>query len=232
MPSAHDQLSKLTGTALICICMGFMMPSLGINRGSENWSNVLALSILVVTVVGNICIQLHTGVIILFRAEHIIMLCCMMLLLLAYFAATFEINSQRGFSVDPNKDLFKKGEGSMLERLKLCYLFAYHCNPQLVLCKDVDSVPISVLCIVSPVVLFQAVICYRLNCYRLRGSIGKRVMVTVYLRYELLSERRRYLSIECTLGALIQVCRYLIVAWVRAGRRGSRPKLESAGLLP
>ncbi|KAK9141169.1 hypothetical protein Scep_010850 [Stephania cephalantha] len=157
MPSAHDQLSKLTGTALICICMGFMMPSLGINRGSENWSNVLALSILVVTMVVNICIQLHTGVIILFRAEHVIMLCCMMLLLFALLSATFDINSQRGFSVDRNKDLFKKGEGSMLERLKLCYLFAYHCNPQLVLCKDVDSVPISVLCIVSLVVLFQAV---------------------------------------------------------------------------
>ncbi|KAK9138496.1 hypothetical protein Sjap_009090 [Stephania japonica] len=53
----------------------------------------------------------------------------------------------------------KKGEGSMLERLKLCYLYAFHCNPQLVLCnKDVDSVPISALCIVSPVVLLQAAI--------------------------------------------------------------------------
>ncbi|KAK9126041.1 hypothetical protein Scep_014887 [Stephania cephalantha] len=64
------------------------------------------------------------------------------------------------------------------------------------------------------------------------GSIGKRVMVTVYLRYELLSGRRRYLPIECTLGALIRVCGYLIVARVRVGRQMSRPKLESAGILP
>ncbi|KAK9159367.1 hypothetical protein Scep_005941 [Stephania cephalantha] len=39
---------------------------------------------------------------------------------------------------------------------------------------------------------------------RWSGSTGKRVMVTVYLRYELLSGRRRYLPIECTLGALIR----------------------------
>ncbi|KAK9133775.1 hypothetical protein Scep_013303 [Stephania cephalantha] len=48
----------------------------------------------------------------------------------------------------------------------------------------------------------------------------------------LLSGRRRYLPIECTLGALIQVCEYLIVAKVRAGRQVSRPEPESAGLLP
>ncbi|KAK9132829.1 hypothetical protein Scep_012357 [Stephania cephalantha] len=60
-------------------------------------------------------------------------------------------------------------------------------------------------------------------CCRSSGSTGKRVMVTVYLRYELLSGRRRYLPIECTLGALIRVRRYLIVARVRVGRHGARP---------
>ncbi|KAK9151402.1 hypothetical protein Syun_009711 [Stephania yunnanensis] len=99
-----------------------------------------------------------------------------------------------------------------------------------------------------------------------RRSIGKRVMVTVYLRYErfcgylivarvragrqvshpepesdglvpqlndllLLSGRRRDLPIECTLGALIWVCGYLIVARVKAGRQVSHPKPEFAGLL-
>ncbi|KAK9098755.1 hypothetical protein Syun_025800 [Stephania yunnanensis] len=57
-------------------------------------------------------------------------------------------------------------------------------------------------------------------------------MVTFYLRYELLSRRRRYIPIECTLGALIRVRGYLIVARVRAGRQVYHPKPESAGLLP
>ncbi|KAK9116407.1 hypothetical protein Sjap_015354 [Stephania japonica] len=156
MPSAHDQLSKLTGTTLVCICMGFLMPSLGNNRKSENWSNVLALSIFVVTIVVNICIQLYTGVIILFRVEHIINVCCMMLLLLAFFGATHDMNSQKEITVYQNKDRFRMGEGSMLQRLKLCYLYAYHFNPQIELCKDIDSASPGVLCIVSLVVLLQA----------------------------------------------------------------------------
>ncbi|KAK9115459.1 hypothetical protein Syun_022256 [Stephania yunnanensis] len=57
-------------------------------------------------------------------------------------------------------------------------------------------------------------------------------MVTIYLRYELLSGRRRYLPIEYTLGALIRVRKYLIVARVRAERLVYRSKPESAGLLP
>ncbi|KAK9138659.1 hypothetical protein Sjap_009253 [Stephania japonica] len=158
MPSTHDQLSKLTGTTLICTCMGFLMPSLGIGRESESWTNMIAFSILVVTVVVNICIQLYTGVIILFRVEHIIVLCCMMLLLLALFCATYDINSQKGLTVDQNKDLLKKGHGSMLDRLKLCYLYAYNSNPQLELCKDLDSIPVGVLCIVSAIILLQAAV--------------------------------------------------------------------------
>ncbi|KAK9143043.1 hypothetical protein Syun_012443 [Stephania yunnanensis] len=57
-------------------------------------------------------------------------------------------------------------------------------------------------------------------------------MATIYLRYELLSGRRRYLPIECMLGALILVRGYLIVARVRAGRQVYRPKAKSTRLLP
>ncbi|KAK9094895.1 hypothetical protein Scep_026364 [Stephania cephalantha] len=42
--------------------------------------------------------------------------------------------------------------------------------------------------------------------------------------------RRRYFLIACTLGALIRVCGYLIVARVRAGRQVSGPEPEFAGL--
>ncbi|KAK9093027.1 hypothetical protein Syun_027938 [Stephania yunnanensis] len=101
-----------------------------------------------------------------------------------------------------------------------------------------------------------------------------RVMVTIHLRYELLSEligvcgylivarvragrlgslpkpeswQVSHGTIICDMssyldavdisqlsvrwGALIRVCGYLIVARVRAGRQGSRPEPESAGLL-
>ncbi|KAK9166024.1 hypothetical protein Scep_001215 [Stephania cephalantha] len=37
------------------------------------------------------------------------------------------------------------------------------------------------------------------------GPMASESLILVYLRYELLSGRRRYLPIECTLGALIRV---------------------------
>ncbi|KAK9087900.1 hypothetical protein Syun_030294 [Stephania yunnanensis] len=62
MPSDADQLSKLTGTTMICICIGFMAPSVASSTVSEGKANVASLGIFIVTVVVNICIQMRTGV--------------------------------------------------------------------------------------------------------------------------------------------------------------------------
>ncbi|KAK9110388.1 hypothetical protein Sjap_018448 [Stephania japonica] len=156
MPSPEDQLSKLTSTTLICICMGFLMPSLGISRPSECSTDMTALCILIITIAINICIQLHTGVILLFRVEHIIILCCMLLLLIVLVCSAYDINRQKGVLVNQNKELFTKGSGSMLKRLKLCYLYGYDSNPQIELCRDIDYALVSILCLFSLIVLGQA----------------------------------------------------------------------------
>ncbi|KAK9103299.1 hypothetical protein Sjap_020553 [Stephania japonica] len=50
MPSALDQLSKLTGTTFICIYMGFLVPSPRVTTVSEWLSNMISLSIFVITI--------------------------------------------------------------------------------------------------------------------------------------------------------------------------------------
>ncbi|KAK9138876.1 hypothetical protein Sjap_009470 [Stephania japonica] len=50
MPSARDQLSKLSGTAMTCICIGFMALSVVSSKESESVSNMASLSIFIVTV--------------------------------------------------------------------------------------------------------------------------------------------------------------------------------------
>ncbi|KAK9111380.1 hypothetical protein Scep_018899 [Stephania cephalantha] len=156
MPSPEDQLSKLTSTTLICICMGFLMPSLGISRPSECSTDMTALCILVITIAINICIQLRTRVILLFRVEHIIILCCMLLLLIVLVCSAYDINRQKGVLVNQNKELFTKGSGSMFKRLKLCYLYGYDSNPQIELCRDIDYALVAILCLFSLIVLGQA----------------------------------------------------------------------------
>ncbi|KAK9134645.1 hypothetical protein Syun_013975 [Stephania yunnanensis] len=156
MPSPEDQLSKLTSTTLICICMGFLMPSLGTSRPSECLTDMTALCILVITIAINICIQLRTHVILLFRVEHIIILCCMLLLLIVSVCSAYAINKQKVVLVNQNKELFTKGSGSMFKRLKLCYLYGYDSNPQIELCRDIDYALVAILCLFSLIVLGQA----------------------------------------------------------------------------
>ncbi|KAK9081853.1 hypothetical protein Syun_031069 [Stephania yunnanensis] len=149
MPRVSDQLSKLTGTTLLCICMGFFMPSLGTYRESESFSNMAALSIFVVTIVVNICIQMRTGVIILFRTEHIITLCCIMILLMALWYIALEIHSHNEVSHDAIRENFVKGQKSLLRRLKLSYLCSYNSNPQLMLSRLPVNTLVSAVCFLS-----------------------------------------------------------------------------------
>ncbi|KAK9159649.1 hypothetical protein Syun_005990 [Stephania yunnanensis] len=156
MPGVQDQLSKLTSTTLVCICMGFSLPSLGTNSESECFSNVAALSILVVTIFVNVCIQLHTGLIILFRIQHIVILGFMMALLLIFWTNAFEINEEKQSALDYMKWKFANGEKSMLHRLKASYLYSYDANPQFMICKDAVSSSAGMICIVCSCVLLAS----------------------------------------------------------------------------
>ncbi|KAK9141032.1 hypothetical protein Scep_010713 [Stephania cephalantha] len=157
MPSAQDQLSKLAGTTFICICMGFFMPSLGLTTDSECLSNMISLTIFVVTVLVNICIQMHTGVITSFKAEHIVILCCMMLLLMMLWHYAPMLSAQKQVFADFTKARFANGDGSLLERLKLCYLCTFQSNPQFMFCRKLMCPSTSMLCAICSAVLLQAV---------------------------------------------------------------------------
>ncbi|RWR78216.1 hypothetical protein CKAN_00673900 [Cinnamomum micranthum f. kanehirae] len=81
MPRAQDQLTKLSGTVLICTVMGNFMTLLGTMDGSEMMANIVALGILVVTVIINIGIQMGTGVIYVFLPEHAVIMFLFLVLL-------------------------------------------------------------------------------------------------------------------------------------------------------
>ncbi|OVA05144.1 hypothetical protein BVC80_8895g11 [Macleaya cordata] len=164
MPSAQDQISKLSSTTLICICMGFFMPSLGIKQEAECFSNMAALTVLVLTVVVDVCLQMATGVIFVFKVEHVIVLVCMLVLLAVLWSSILDINRGKELIMDHNRHLFEKGlegrEGSdtMIQRLKWCYMYSFSSNPQFVLCQISHCATIGMLCTVCSVVLSEAVL--------------------------------------------------------------------------
>ncbi|KAL5723993.1 hypothetical protein ACHQM5_007314 [Ranunculus cassubicifolius] len=158
MPSAYDQLAKLTGTTLICVSMCFFHPSIGGNRGSECLTNMVALSIFVITVVVNVSIQISTGLIYVFVNEHITVMGCMLVLLFMLWVSTMNINNWKDLFLDYNKNLMTKGDGSMLQRLKICYIYGVNSDPQLKICTDLSHVGVAAFCMIAFGVLAEAAI--------------------------------------------------------------------------
>ncbi|KAK9159973.1 hypothetical protein Syun_006314 [Stephania yunnanensis] len=157
MPSALDQLSKLTGTTMICVYMGFIFPSLGGSRESESMSNLVALGIFVVTVFVNICIQISTKVIFSFVIEHILILCFMLILLLKLWFCTIEMmRNVKDVLVERNRQLFEKGEGSLMHRVKRWYMYSCMYNPQLLFCRLIVGMVAKAICVFCSIILLQA----------------------------------------------------------------------------
>ncbi|KAL5716085.1 hypothetical protein ACHQM5_017820 [Ranunculus cassubicifolius] len=156
MPSPSDQLSKLSGTTFICISMGFLMPSLGVNPESESFTNMVALTIFIITVFVNICMQLSTGVIALFVSEHIIILCSLLMLLMLMWKSYWDITIMKKVSSEANKEIFTKGNGSVFQRLKTSCVYGYQWNPQLVACLKFSKNVTAMICTLCSASLIQA----------------------------------------------------------------------------
>ncbi|KAJ0817394.1 hypothetical protein HanPI659440_Chr00c07g0718851 [Helianthus annuus] len=63
MPGAVDQVAKIGSIAFMCTIMANFLPSLATMNSNELLTNIIALSVLVITLVVNICIQISTGVV-------------------------------------------------------------------------------------------------------------------------------------------------------------------------
>ncbi|KAK9138854.1 hypothetical protein Sjap_009448 [Stephania japonica] len=170
MPSTGDQLSKLTGTTMVCTSMCFLMTSLAINGEAESISNVIALCLFVVTIAVNICIQIYTGVIFLFIVEHIMILCCMLLLLPVLWFVAIGGNSDKAIINETMKNTLNKGEASsLLHRVKLWYMSSCISNPQYFV-KGYYGLSVVMICFLCLTVLSQAAL--RLVVHKFRTCEG------------------------------------------------------------
>ncbi|KAK9081261.1 hypothetical protein Syun_030624 [Stephania yunnanensis] len=155
MPSAYDQLSKLCGTSLICISIGFFRLSMVDMNESELSSNLSSLTLIVLTVVVDVSLQISTGAIFLFKVQHVINLVLMLALLCVASCLRFKVRTHY-FSEHFRKCLKRMPKN--IHTLKRCYIHSYTTNPQLMLSRFTPSATVGMLCIVSCVVLLESVL--------------------------------------------------------------------------
>ncbi|KAJ4979679.1 hypothetical protein NE237_010459 [Protea cynaroides] len=139
MPRSEDQLSKLTATVLMCTSLGYYMPSLGTMDTSELYGNLAALSVMVITIVVNVCIQMRTGVIFAFKIQHIIIVVCILVLLLLMWSSAIFVRYLSGKKrILVNYDtsgIESKGLDRIKQLLMSVHAYNYFWDPHTLLCS-------------------------------------------------------------------------------------------------
>ncbi|CAK9173201.1 unnamed protein product [Ilex paraguariensis] len=170
MPRRHDQLAKLSSGVFICTVMGNFLPSLGTMENKEIIMNFMALAILVITAIVNICIQLATGVIFVFWRQHAIVM-FVMLVLLAIFASSavaipttksyFELKYSKKIKLAV-KECSDKTDVSVPKKLRddlmRYWMMAHTSNPQFVMGRSATCTASGAFCLISAATLAQAML--------------------------------------------------------------------------
>ncbi|CAA6656130.1 unnamed protein product [Spirodela intermedia] len=157
-----DQLTKLSGTVLVCTAMGNAMPSLGVKNCA--FSDTFALVILVITVIANMVTEMSTGVIYVFWSEHIIVMSIMLVLLAITISSALFVSTTKhclGKKYDFIRGEIGDDPEISVECLERCVekysLMAYASNSQHVLGRSATCAASGAFCFLAALVFVRAV---------------------------------------------------------------------------
>ncbi|KAK2968678.1 hypothetical protein RJ640_016978, partial [Escallonia rubra] len=178
MGGKADQLAKLSSTAFMCTIIGNLMPSIGPMDNRDILLNVIAVSILVITIFVNVCIQLKTRAInidgfLAFEAhgidiEHVIVMFFMLLLLviLSFSALAVPISKRilelkyqdmhKTVSTEEPKESNKSRVEILKDVVRKYWLMAETGSPQFVMACSATSSTSGVICLMVAVLLVEA----------------------------------------------------------------------------
>jgi len=189
MPHRHDQLAKLASSAIICTIMANSMPSLGVTQNNETMMNVLAMAILVITMIVNICIQFGTGVIYEFWIEHGVIMFLMVVLLMIMTSSTlclqkikhymelkYKINEEALREESNSKEKqqeFEKVTDRLRDELMKFWMMAHTSSPQFILGRSVSCTASGAFCILSTLTLIEAMLRSYLMSWTVKFCTGE-----------------------------------------------------------
>lgn len=184
MPRRQDQLAKVSSSAFICMVMGNLLPSLGTMEDTELLMNIIALGILVITAITNICIQMGTGVIFEFWLEHVFIMVLMLILLAILCSLTLAIPTTK-YYLDityekklkkANKVCFIQRNLSVAARLKKdlgkYWMMAYTSSPQFVIGRSAPCSASGAFCLFNTLILAEAILRTRLMPWSFKFCTG------------------------------------------------------------
>ncbi|XP_068635462.1 uncharacterized protein [Aristolochia californica] len=169
MPRWEDQITKLSGTIFLCTAMGNFLPSLGKLSDHEMMSNVVALGISVITVIVNVAIQMGTGVIFVFWPEHAIIMFFLLVLLVILGSSALTISTTKQLleeqydrkcqlALDETNEAETFAVKKLTGKVEKYCIMAHTCSPQYVLGRSALCCASGAFCLLSALILVEAVI--------------------------------------------------------------------------
>ncbi|KAJ0560292.1 hypothetical protein HanHA300_Chr06g0209811 [Helianthus annuus] len=183
MPGNVDQVAKIGILAFMCTIMSNLMPSLASMDNKSLLANVTGLSILVITLIANISIQirthLHSRVTLLTNTFDLFCYhnsCLKNILELTYEASSTTLNDQ-----NPQEDLISKVE--KLRRLvKRYWIMAETGSPQFVMASNALSSASGIICAISMLMYMYMALRLLLWGYSLaHGSVYRWSMISIVI---------------------------------------------------
>ncbi|GJX55829.1 hypothetical protein Tco_0285726 [Tanacetum coccineum] len=193
MRGAADQMTKLGSMAFMCTMMANLLPSLATMNSKELLTNIIAVDILVITLIVNVCIEIDTGIICAYDYEcvgkldilkGIALLYVVMLLILLIIQTCsgltilkskeiLELKYQAGHET-ALKDIEMQQSGRLTaEKLKKYvnnhWIMAGTGSPQFITACSATTSASGVICVASTVIHLTFMILIIAN-----GSIGKK----------------------------------------------------------
>ncbi|XP_071726953.1 uncharacterized protein [Rutidosis leptorrhynchoides] len=184
MPRRQDQLAKVSSTAFICMVMGNLLPSIATMEDTELLMNTIALGILVVTAITNICIQMGTGVIFEFWLEHVFIMVLMLVLLAIYCSLTLAVPTTKYHLNITYENKLKKAikvcfsqkNLTVADRLKKdlgkYWMMAHTSSPQFVIGRSAPCSASGAFCLFNTLILAEAIVRTRLMPWSFRFCNG------------------------------------------------------------
>ncbi|KAK9160108.1 hypothetical protein Syun_006449 [Stephania yunnanensis] len=160
MPDGQDQLAKIYGTSLLFIFMVLFIPSVGKMTASERIPNLASLTLIVITVIVNICMQIGTGLIFKFVVEHVVIMVLMLLTLCIMWSPNADIDTWLDANIDGTKDFVKycqsrDDQPGLDQDMKLVLLGKLNV-PELLSCKFGHYPTMGILCATCFIVSSEA----------------------------------------------------------------------------
>ncbi|GKE96083.1 hypothetical protein Tco_1580938, partial [Tanacetum coccineum] len=118
-----DQIAKLGSMGFMCTMMANLLPSLATMNSSELLTNIIALDILVITLIVNVCIQIYTGVIGVFDDDYTVLFKGVASLYVVMLLILLIIHTCSGLTILKSKQIielkYKAGHETALKDLEL-----------------------------------------------------------------------------------------------------------------